>query len=402
MAGKRTPTGIVRRHARGCRSRAGGGCNCSPAYEAWLSVRRDGGYAKVRKTFNGEGAFEAAKAWRADAAVAARTGALVRSRPDRRTLADALDEWLDDLDADRIRPRNRSAYKPATKRSYRQHTELYLKQSRLGGLRVAEVQRVDVQELCDELLSAGLAPGTVANILCPLQAFYRRLEQRGVVAVSPVSRLDLPGPSKGRPKRIASPEEAADLVEALEHCDRPMWATAFYAGLRRGELQALRWRDVDLGRGLIRVERSWDQYEGAVAPKSESSRRSVPLLAVLRDHLDEHKLRSMADPDALVFGRSADVPFAPMATDKRAKAAWRDAGLQPITLHECRHTFASLLIDAGANPKAIQTYLGHSKIQTTFDVYGHLMPGSIDEVRSRMDAYLSAAGPTETVGQTSP
>ena len=64
---------------------------------------------------------------------------------------------------------------------------------------------------------------------------------------------------------------------------------------------------------------------------------------------------------------------------------------QPITLHECRHTFASLLIDAGANPKAIQTFLGHSKIQTTFDVYGHLMPGSIDEVRSRMDAYIARA-----------
>ena len=101
MAGKRTPTGIVRRHGRACRSRAGGGCNCSPAYEAWLSIRRDGRYAKVRKTFSGEGAFEAAKAWRADAAVAARTGALVRTRPDRRTLADALERVAG-------RPRRRS------------------------------------------------------------------------------------------------------------------------------------------------------------------------------------------------------------------------------------------------------------------------------------------------------
>lgn len=56
---------------------------------------------------------------------------------------------------------------------------------------------------------------------------------------------------------------------------------------------------------------------------------------------------------------------------------------------ECRHTFASLLIDAGANPKAVQTFVGHSKIQTTFDIYGHLLPGSHDEVRERMDAYLA-------------
>lgn len=62
-----------------------------------------------------------------------------------------------------------------------------------------------------------------------------------------------------------------------------------------------------------------------------------------------------------------------------------------LTLHECRHTFASLLIDTGANPKAIQVVMGHSKIQTTFDVYGHLLPGSYDDVRARMDAYLAAA-----------
>ncbi|HEX2435762.1 MAG TPA: tyrosine-type recombinase/integrase [Solirubrobacterales bacterium] len=76
---------------------------------------------------------------------------------------------------------------------------------------------------------------------------------------------------------------------------------------------------------------------------------------------------------------------------KRAKDAWRAAELEPITLHEGRHTFASLLIDSGANPKAVQEFMGHSKIQTTFDCYGHLFPGSHDEVRERMDAYLLAA-----------
>jgi integrase len=75
----------------------------------------------------------------------------------------------------------------------------------------------------------------------------------------------------------------------------------------------------------------------------------------------------------------------------RAKRAWRKAELEPIILHECRHTFASLLIDSGANPKAIQEYMGHSKIQATFDTYGHLIEGSRDEVRRRMDAYLDTA-----------
>ena len=61
-----------------------------------------------------------------------------------------------------------------------------------------------------------------------------------------------------------------------------------------------------------------------------------------------------------------------------------------LTLHECRHTFASILIETGANPKAIQEVMGHSKIQTTFDVYGHLLPGSYEDVRARMDAYLAS------------
>lgn len=105
-----------------------------------------------------------------------------------------------------------------------------------------------------------------------------------------------------------------------------------------------------------------------------------------------------------MFGRTTEEAFYASTIDHRAKRAWkqtntravdaaeREGGeaklLRPITLHECRHTFASLLIDAGANPKAIQQFMGHSKIQTTFDVYGHLLPGSHDEVRQRMDAYL--------------
>jgi hypothetical protein len=76
-----------------------------------------------------------------------------------------------------------------------------------------------------------------------------------------------------------------------------------------------------------------------------------------------------------------------VATTQRFSTPGTDL-LNPISLHHCRHTFASLLIDSGANPKAIQEFMGHSKIQTTFDVYGHLLPGSHDEVRKRMDAYL--------------
>src|SRR5919197_1264195 len=82
---------------------------------------------------------------------------------------------------------------------------------------------------------------------------------------------------------------------------------------------ALRCCDLDLGRSLIRVERSWDREEGAIDPKSESSRRTVPLLAILRDYLDEHLLHTGREGEDLLFGRSATIPFAPMAIGKRAK-----------------------------------------------------------------------------------
>jgi integrase len=122
----------------------------------------------------------------------------------------------------------------------------------------------------------------------------------------------------------------------------------------------------------------------------------VPLLALLRDYLDEHLIRTGRSGEDLVFGRTASDPFSPPVTDTRAKRAWEAAGLRSITLHECRHTFASLMIDSGANAKAIQEAMGHSKIQTTFDTYGHLIDGSRDEVRRRMDAYLEGKTRPET------
>jgi integrase len=381
-------TGIRRRHSQTCRVRQGGRCSCNAGWEAWVYLPRQG--AKVRKTFRREAE---AKSWRADALVAANRGALRPLPRDRRTVGEAVREYVDEMKAGAARPKGKVRYKPATIRAYEQALVCHIEPSELGATRISEVQRSDVQRFADELLVAGLDPATVSNVLNPLQAFFRLAEDRGVLGHNPALHIDLPAGRAVRPRRIASPT-AASLIAALHELDRPLWVTAFYAGLRRGELQALRWADVDLGASLISVERSWDQYEGPIEPKSTSSRRTVPLLALLRDHLDEHKLRTGRDGEQLVFGRTGSDPFAPMTIAKRAAKAWAAAGLEPITLHECRHTFASLLIDAGANPKAIQTFMGHSKIQTTFDIYGHLMPGSHDEIRARMDAYLGAAAAT--------
>jgi len=92
-----------------------------------------------------------------------------------------------------------------------------------------------------------------------------------------------------------------------------------------------------------------------------------------------------------VFPTRAGTPFDSWAIKARADKAWRLAGLNPIGLHESRHTFASLMIAAGVNAKALATYMGHASITITLDRYGHLFPGNEDEAATLLDAYLAKA-----------
>ena len=203
---------------------------------------------------------------------------------------------------------------------------------------------------------------------------------------------------RGRRDRFASPEEAEKLIAAVPLGDQALWASAFYAGLRLGELRALRWSDLDLATVVIRVERSWDAKEGYVEPKSRAGRRTVPIPVVLRDFLVEHRMRQRRDT-GLVFGRTADRPFNPSSVQRRAASAWKEAELKPITLHECRHTFASLMIAAGVNAKALSSYMGHSSVMITLYRYGHLMPGNETEAAELLDAYLDRASTKARLAQ---
>ncbi len=140
----------------------------------------------------------------------------------------------------------------------------------------------------------------------------------------------------------------------------------------------------------IHVIRAWDPHEGFIEPKSKAGRRVVPIARILRDHLLEHTTR--VEPGIeLVFCRAEGKPFDPASINRWARRAWKAAGLRGIGLHECRHTFASLLIAAGVNAKVLSTYVGHSSVATTYDLYGHLMPGNEAEAIGRLDTYLEPA-----------
>jgi integrase len=257
----------------------------------------------------------------------------------------------------------------------------------LGAVRLADVRRPDLQDFADRLLAEGLNASTIQVTLLPLRAIYRQALGRGELAVNPCDGLQLPA-VRGRRERFASPDEAEALIAAVPIEDRAMWATAMYAGLRRGELMALRVEDVDVATGLIHVRHGWDAQEGQIELKSSAGRRKVPVASVLRDYLLDHLARS-GRTQGLIFGSTPESPFEPRALTQRADNAWKAAGLKRITPHECRHTFASLMIAAGVNAKALSAFMGHANIAITLDRYGHLMPGSEDEAAGLLDAYLT-------------
>lgn len=401
----RTPPGIRVRHSRECRSTHGGVCNCHPSFEAWVYSARDG--KKIRRTFSGQGALAAAKGWRSDASSAVRRGQMRAPKPT--TVEQEALAWVEKAERGEVLARGGRPFKPAVRRLYVADLRRYVIPA-LGPIRVAQLRRSDVQErLVDAMVSDGLSGSRVHGVLNALRAVLRRPLQADELQINPTDRLHLPATGEGR-DRAASPAEAARLLDALPAEDRALWAVAFYAGLRRGEIRGLRDEDVDLDENVIHVRRGWDEVEGEIAPKSKKGERRVPVPAVLRRYLLEHRARTGRREADLFFGRTARDPFTPTHIRDRALKAWasqfecgcptdaeldrcpehKAARLEPIGLHECRHSFVSLMHAAGRSLEEIGDYAGHTSAYMT-ERYRHLIEGQRQEAAAALDAYLNAA-----------
>lgn len=440
--------GIVKRHSESCPAKAGGRCRCNGSYQAWAYSSRDG--KKVYKTFAREAE---AKTWRADAKRALDHGTM--RAPSRRTLREVAAAWLERAEAGEVRNRSGRVYKPATLRGYRQALEERVLPE-FGARKLSAVATADLQALVDRWQAEGQAASTIRNSIKPLQAIYRRARSREGLALNPTHDLELPA-ADPTAVEIVAPHVAVQVLDALPAEDRALWATALYAGLRYGELRALRWGAVDLAGGTIRVVESWDPREGAIAPKTRTSRRTTPVPGALRDYLLDHRLRGgESAKDALVFAGKGGRPFQAAAVYRRADSAWeidaarracierfgaaatkseekreqivaalhddgyspraiggalgldpaelrrilgklpkRAGGKEPrpfqrLRLHQARHTYASFMIAAGVNAKALSSFMGHSSINVTFDLYGHLMPGTEAQAAALLDSFLGA------------
>jgi integrase len=392
----RAAEGVRMRHSQWCPGRQDAACGCSPRWEAWVYSRQDRG--KVRKTFSEH--WEA-KAWRYEQLELASIGRL--RAPGRHTLAEAASLWVEMAQEGQIRNRSGRRYKPSSLRTIEADLRLHLVPS-LGAKVMGGVARADLQRLVGCWLAKGLSPSKIRSIVNTARVLWRDLDlltgHDDPFLIDPTRGLRLPA-SAGRRERIATPDEARRLIEALQPRDRALWASAMYAGLRHGELRALQVRDVDLERRRIDVQRGWDQYEGEIDPKTEKGTRPTIITKPLQHLLAKHIQDTGRKGTDLVFGSNPSTPFASSSVTKRARKAWANARkredrqnttptterVRPIGLQECRHTAVSQMLDAGITIDKVSKFMGHASITITIDRYGHLLPGGEADAIALLDAY---------------
>jgi integrase len=175
----------------------------------------------------------------------------------------------------------------------------------------------------------------------------------------------------------------------------PFFLCAFRTGMRLGELLGLQWGDVDFHGKFIRVARSYKL--GRLTPTKTGKIRRVDISDQLIEVLKALHVARKREAMKTGTGEVVEVIFhrggKPMEQNyirRVFKRLLAKAGLREIRLHDTRHTFASLLLSDGASPVYVKEQLGHSSIQMTVDIYGHLIPSSNREMVNRLDTQLSA------------
>jgi integrase len=297
--------------------------------------------------------------------------------PGKLTMAAYLrDTWLPHI-ATRVRPR--------TALRYRQLLEGHVI-SIIGAVKLAKLRPAHVQQVVDDAISAGLAPRTVAGVYRTLHGALAQAVRWQLLSVNAAAAVR--PPRTERPK-LQAPDTAtvAKVLDAARGTRLyvPL-AVAASTGLRRGELLALRWPEVDLDAGSLRVTASL-QRSGAdlafLAPKTDRGRRTVGIppatVALLRRHRKEQAERRLLLGEAwadlnLVIERGDGEPFPPDSLSRDWYRLVRRVGLTGLRLHDLRHAYATALLSAGVHPKVASEALGHSSVSFTMDTYQHLMP----------------------------
>jgi integrase len=165
-----------------------------------------------------------------------------------------------------------------------------------------------------------------------------------------------------------------------------LFVTAVFTGMRSSELRGLTWDHVDFARKVIKVQQRADHWGCLGAPKSAAGEREIPMSPMVVNALKEWRLACSKGSGGIVFANgNGNIENHSNIANRGFYALQRAAGIVDVEgkpkygLHALRHFFASWAIEQGFSPKRVQALLGHSSIQMTFDVYGHLFPSLEDD-----------------------
>ena len=323
-----------------------------------------------------------------------RNGDLPAQRAEPLTLAVHLDNWLRDT--------VKAGVRPLTYASYRQHVRVHLTPS-LGGIRLEKLSPVHIRAFLRQKLESGLSPRTVKYSLVILRLALRQAVDDNLVARNVAAGVN--GPRYERPQ-VASLDasQAQQLIRFAAH-ERlgAAYLVGLSVGLRRGELLALAWDDVNLDERTLRVNRALERIDGRlefVPPKSKASIRTVALPDELVATLRQHRTRQLEErlhagplwkASGLVFTTTIGTPIEPRNLTRDFKRVLRKAGLpESLRLHDLRHSTASLLLAQNVHPRVVMELLGHSQISLTLDTYSHVKPAAMREAADQMSKALAA------------
>lgn len=296
--------------------------------------------------------------------------------PTRKWVGALLDEWLDS---------RRDSLSPATVEVY----ELGIKHTKkeIGTLRVSELRPQVIFKFRAQLQGKGLKTWSVKKYETPLKGALQMAVREGWIAKNPYADA-LPHErhkSDTEEKRCLSKDEIRLLLKRGTSSSerwRTLFALLVLSGLRISEALSLEWSDVDFGSKLLHV-----RGERAGARKTTATKRSVMLCDALSARLRAWKLKQ--DPGhSFVFATATGLPVSRRQALRALRAAEKKAGLPRYTLHELRHTFASILIAQGELPTLIAQQMGHKNAKVTLETYAHLFEAqdSIDKARERLQA----------------
>ncbi len=289
-----------------------------------------------------------------------------------------------------------SSVRPSTLASYKVQVNKRLNPT-FGHLQIHSIS-VEVIEMYIASLSApdsGFAPQTVVHTLKALKAILKKGVAWGYLGKSPATDVRRPRIPK-KEMDYLNPDEIQALLSATDHRHYPLILTAVMTGMRRAELLGLTWPDIDINGRSIFVRREAYGKKLVDWTKTGHSRRKIGVPKKLIDVLSEHRARQIVEgppnPLELVFPTAAGTPM--LGGNLLRRVFWptlERAGLRRVRWHDLRHSYATTLLCGNIPITVVQKRLGHSSIQVTCDVYGHVLPASEEAADAALEeAYLKA------------